>query len=108
MSFILAFVAGALSILSPCVLPLAPIVIAGAVRDPRGPLALALGLALTFGVGGGIVASLGVAFAATNALRLVAAAIMVAAGLALLVPALGLKSERALSPLARFGEALAR
>ncbi len=109
MTLVLAFIAGALSILSPCVLPLAPIVIAAAQsKDPRGPLALALGLALTFGVGGGIVASLGVAFGATDALRMIAAAVMVCVGIVMLVPALGLKSERALTPLARWADALSK
>jgi cytochrome c biogenesis protein CcdA len=106
-TLILAFLAGLLSVLSPCVLPLAPIVIAGAAsKDPRGPVALALGLALTFGIVGGTVASFGVEFGATDALRFVAAAIMVAAGLTLLIPALSHAVERALAPLARFGEAL--
>ena len=49
----LAFVAGMLTILSPCVLPLAPVVVASArSQDPRGPIALALGLAATFGLVG--------------------------------------------------------
>ena len=50
----LAFAAGMLTIFSPCVLPLAPIVIASArAEDPLGPIALGLGMALTFGVVGG-------------------------------------------------------
>ena len=106
-TLVLAFLAGLLSILSPCVLPLAPIVIAGAAsKDPRGPLALAFGLAATFGIVGGLVASFGVELGATDSLRIVAAAIMAAAGFALLIPALGHAVERTLAPLARFGEAL--
>ena len=59
----LVFSAGVLTILSPCVLPLAPIVVASArAKDPRGPIALGLGLALTFGLVGGILASFGVEF----------------------------------------------
>ncbi|MGO9673413.1 MAG: cytochrome c biogenesis CcdA family protein [Methylocella sp.] len=109
MTLVLAFFAGVLSILSPCVLPLAPIVIAGAgSKDPRGPIALALGLALTFGVVGGTIASFGVELGATGALRSVAAAIMVAVGLIMLVPALSLVSERALAPLARWSEVLSK
>ncbi len=43
----LAFLAGVLSILSPCVLPLAPLVLgAPAGEHRRGPLALAAGVAL--------------------------------------------------------------
>jgi cytochrome c biogenesis protein CcdA len=105
----LAFVAGLLSILSPCVLPLAPIVIAGAQsKDPRGPLALALGLALTFGVVGGTIASFGLELGEAAGIRLVAAALMVLVGLVVLVPALGFRSERLLAPLSRFGDALAK
>lgn len=109
MNLALAFVAGLLSVLSPCVLPLAPIVVAGArSRDPRGPIALALGLALTFGVVGGAIASFGIELGETGVLRAVAATVMLAAGAIMLIPSLGFKSERALSPLARWGEALSR
>ena len=55
---------------------------------------------------GGLVASFGVELGATDSLRFVAATIMAAAGFALLIPALGHSVERALAPLARFGEAL--
>jgi cytochrome c-type biogenesis protein len=107
MTLVLAFLAGVLSILSPCVLPLAPIVVAGAAsQDRRGPLALAFGLALTFGIVGGIIASFGFELGASGTVRRVAAAIMVVVGLILLVPALGHALERALAPLARWGEAL--
>ena len=45
----LAFVAGVLSTLSPCVLPLLPIVFATAAGEHRaGPAALAAGLAVSF------------------------------------------------------------
>ncbi len=108
-SFGLAFIAGLLSVLSPCVLPLAPILIAGAAaRDPRAPFALAFGLALTFGVVGGVIASFGLELGDTAAVRAIAAAIMLAAGLIMLIPALGLQSERALTPLARWGDALSK
>ncbi len=46
---LLAFVAGVLSILSPCVLPLVPIVFTTAQSRHRlGPVALGVGLALSF------------------------------------------------------------
>ena len=45
----LAFLAGILSTLSPCVLPLLPIVLGSALNEHRaGPFALAAGLALSF------------------------------------------------------------
>jgi cytochrome c biogenesis protein CcdA len=91
----LAFAAGMLTILSPCVLPLAPIVIASArARDSRGPLALGLGLALAFGVVGGVLASLGVVFGDSAMARATSAAIMVAIGAALLFPSIGRALER--------------
>ena len=66
----LAFVAGLLTILSPCILPLAPIVVAAARADGlRGPLALAAGLAATFAVAGGALAALGVEIGAVGGLR---------------------------------------
>lgn len=93
----LAFAAGMLTILSPCVLPLAPVVVASArSQDPRGPIALALGLAATFGVVGGVLASFGVAFGDWDWTRALSAAIMIAIGVALLVPAIGDAIERRL------------
>ena len=48
-TFFLGYLAGALSTLSPCVLPLLPILIATALGQHRlGPLALAAGLTLSF------------------------------------------------------------
>ncbi|WP_374545087.1 cytochrome c biogenesis protein CcdA [Rhodoblastus sp.] len=103
----LSFAAGVLTILSPCVLPLVPVVIAGArAQDPRAPLALAAGLAATFGVVGGLLASLGVDFGEAPFLRPFAAIIIVLVGLALLAPAVGHRLEAALAPLQRFGDVL--
>jgi cytochrome c-type biogenesis protein len=86
----LAFAAGMLTILSPCVLPLAPVVVASArAKDPRGPIALGLGLAATFGIIGGLLASFGVEFGDWEWARTASALIMIAIGAALLVPAIG-------------------
>ncbi len=60
----LALVAGILSTLSPCVLPLLPIVVATALGEHRlGPVALAAGLALAFVLVGLFVATVGFATA---------------------------------------------
>lgn len=85
----LAFAAGLLSILSPCVLPLLPIVLGAAVTQHRwGPLALASGLAISFTVLGLLVAVAGFALGLDgNVFRTVAAIIMIAMGLVLLMPA---------------------
>ena len=56
----LAFLAGLLSILSPCVLPLLPIVLGAAASEHRlGPIALAAGVALSFVAIGLFIATIG-------------------------------------------------
>jgi cytochrome c-type biogenesis protein len=103
----LAFAAGVLTILSPCVLPLAPIVVASArAQDPRGPIALGLGLAATFGVVGGVLASFGVEFGDSAFARAASAAIMIVIGAALLAPAIGETIERRLGFVGRVANVL--
>lgn len=59
----LSYVAGILSTLSPCVLPLIPILVGTAMTGHRlGPLALGGGLALSFATTGTLLASLGNVF----------------------------------------------
>ena len=103
----LVFSAGVLTILSPCVLPLAPIVVASArAKDPRGPIALGLGLALTFGLVGGILASFGVEFGDSGIVRALSGVIMVAIGAALIFPGLGDAVEWRLGFAGRAADAL--
>lgn len=82
----LALAAGVLSTLSPCVLPLLPILLATAMATHRlGPYALAGGLALSFTVTGTFIASLGTALGLDQAVfRLVAAGILIGFGVVLL------------------------
>lgn len=84
----LAFAAGLLSILSPCVLPLVPIVLGAAVlAHPRGAFALAAGLALSFTAIGLLLALVGFGIGIDAGMfRLAAAAIMIALGAVLVVP----------------------
>lgn len=97
----LSFLAGLLTILNPCVLPLVPVIVAGAAASNRlGPAALALGLALSFGISGTVLASLGVEFGEWWPLRAAAALLLLAAGLALLVPVIGLRLSALGEPLA--------
>ena len=88
-SFGLAFLAGLLSVLSPCVLPLLPLVLGTAASEHRlGPAALAAGLALSFVTIGLFVATIGFAVGLDTALfRTVAAVLLVGLGGVLLVPA---------------------
>jgi cytochrome c biogenesis protein CcdA len=103
----LAFAAGMLTIFSPCVLPLAPIVVAAArARDPRGPIALGFGLAATFGIVGGVLASFGVEFGDSDLARAASAIVMVAIGAALLVPAIGERIERRLGFVGRAADVM--
>ncbi len=103
----LAFAAGMLTIFSPCVLPLAPIVVATArARDPRGPIALGFGLAATFGIVGGVLASFGVEFGDSDLARAASAVVMVAIGAALLVPAIGERIERRLGFVGRAADVM--
>ena len=84
----LAFAAGLLSILSPCVLPLVPIVLGAAVAaHPLGAVALAAGLATSFTGLGLLLALAGFGLGIdAGSFRLVAAAIMIVLGAILLVP----------------------
>lgn len=84
----LAFAAGSLSILSPCVLPLVPLVLGTAVAQHRlGPLALAAGLAVSFTALGLIIAVAGFALGLdANTFRYTAAVIMMMVGMLLLLP----------------------
>ena len=85
----LAFAAGLLSILSPCVLPLVPIVLGTAVAaHPLGAVALAAGLSLSFTVLGLLLALVGFGLGIDAGMfRVAAAAIMIGLGAVLLVPA---------------------
>ena len=108
----LAFAAGLLSILSPCVLPLVPIVLGAAiVAHPLGRVALAAGLSLSFTVLGLLLALVGFGLGIdAGMLRLAAAAIMVGLGMILLVPSWQARLAAAGGPISgwadrRFGGA---
>lgn len=107
-SYGLALAAGGLSTLSPCVLPLLPILLASAVAAHRlGPYALAGGLALSFTVVGVFVASLGVALGLDQGVfRLVAAGLLIAFGVVLLSARLQEKFAVATSGLSGAGNTL--
>lgn len=105
-----AFLAGIVSILSPCVLPILPIVLGGAASEHRrGPLVLAAGLALSFTVIGLFVATIGFSLGLDlGVFRMFAGIVLLALGLAMLVPAAGARLATAAGPLSdwtqsRFG-----
>ena len=97
----LALIAGMLSTASPCVLPLLPIVIATAADQHRlGPAALAAGLAVSFGIIGTFVASLGIATGIDAGLfRMISASMLFAVGLALTSTSIRTRAMAAAEPL---------
>ena len=106
----LAFLSGLLSILSPCVLPILPLALGGAVSAHRlGPLALAAGLALSFTAIGLFVATLGFSLGlGGGAFQMAGAMLFVILGTVLMVPQLQARFATAAGPLgnwvdARFG-----
>ena len=97
----LAFVAGLLTALSPCVLPLLPLVMGSAARNRYGPTALAAGFVATFTVVGVLLASVGTALGLSNTIvRNTSAALLVAAGVLMISHRLQDSASRWLSPLA--------
>ena len=106
----LALIAGILSTLSPCVLPLVPIVIGVAIGEHRfGPVALAAGLALSFVVIGLFVATIGFAAGLDQELfRSAGAALLIIVGVLLLIPRLQAQLVFAAGPVGNWAEAHAR
>jgi cytochrome c-type biogenesis protein len=97
----LSFLAGALTSLSPCVLPLIPILVGSALQEhPAGPLALTLGLALSFAGLGVALASVGFAIGIdADVVRTGAAVLMACFGVILLSASLQERFARAGGPL---------
>ena len=103
----LALLAGILSVLSPCVLPLVPIVLGTAASEHRlGPLALAVGLALSFVAIGIFVATSGFAIGLdTHVFRLFAGVLLVLIGLVLAIPRLQEAVATVASPVSTWASA---
>lgn len=92
-----AYGAGLLTLINPCVLPVLPIVLASALSaDRRGPIALALGMSVSFVAFGMFVATIGHTIGLTEeTLSNVAASLMIAFGLILVVPVFSRQFETA-------------
>jgi cytochrome c-type biogenesis protein len=103
-SFVLSFAAGVLSILSPCVLPILPIVLGAAAANQKfGPVALAAGLSLSFVAIGLFVATVGFSIGLDAELfRQVAAVLMVTVGLILMLPRFQARFAAASGPIANW------
>jgi cytochrome c-type biogenesis protein len=102
----LAFLAGILSILSPCVLPLLPVILASAVSQHRyGPMALAAGLAISFVAIGLFLATIGFSIGVDGGvLRTAAAILMISIGFVLVVPSFQARLALAGGPVANWAE----
>lgn len=105
-STIFALIAGMLSTLSPCVLPLLPIVLGAAVSEHRlGPAALAGGLALSFTAIGLFVATIGFSIGLdAGFFRVIGALLLITIGVILLVPQLQTQFAAAAAPISGWTE----
>ncbi len=101
-TLILAYLAGALTTLNPCVLPMIPFVLATALREGKwGPVALMAGMSVTFTVFGTLIASVGPAIGLSqDNIRFAGALIMLALGVAMLLPQGQAAFATGLGPLA--------
>jgi cytochrome c biogenesis protein CcdA len=105
-SIFFAFVAGLLSILSPCVLPLVPVVLTTAMSKHRfGPAALAAGVTLSFVTIGIFVALVGFGIGLDfTFFRLIAGALMLTFGAVLLSPLLQARFSVFAGPVSNWTE----
>ena len=88
MELLLGYLAGILTLINPCVLPVLPIVLASGLQAGRhAPLAIAAGLCFSFVTFGMFVATIGYSIGLTEqVLAQIGAMLMIAFGLVLLVP----------------------
>lgn len=98
----LSLVAGSLTTLSPCVFPILPLVIGGAVQANRlAPLAMGLGMAISFALIGVLLGALGPALGIdSDSVRLFGAWLLITFGLVMLVPALNRRFTEWMLPIA--------
>ncbi|MCY4334913.1 MAG: cytochrome c biogenesis CcdA family protein [Litoreibacter sp.] len=107
MEFIFAYLAGLLTLINPCVLPVLPIILVGALNANRyGPVALAAGMSLSFVVFGVLVTAFGASIGLTqDRLAQIGAVLMMVFGLILLVPQLSSRFEMATAGMAAGADA---
>jgi cytochrome c biogenesis protein CcdA len=103
---VLAFIAGVVSVLSPCVLPILPIVVgAAASKHKLGPAALAAGLSISFVIVGLFIATIGYSLGISgDAFRYVAAMLILGLGAILVLPALQARLAVAGGPIAAWAD----
>jgi cytochrome c-type biogenesis protein len=103
----LSVAAGVLTTLSPCVFPLLPLVLGGALQRHRAaPLAMGVGMALAFAAIGVAVGALGgISALEPDRVRRAGAFLLLAFGLVMLVPALERRFTAWMTPLASSAQA---
>ncbi len=93
MELLFSYLAGLLTLINPCVLPVLPIVLGSALQSSRhGPLAMAAGMSCSFVIFGMLVATVGRSIGLTEQLLAqIGASLMILFGLILLIPQLNEK-----------------
>ena len=88
MDLVFGYLAGLLTLVNPCVLPVLPVILISALNADRlGPLALVAGMGITFVTLGIAVASIGPAFGVDDLLMSkIASVLMIVFGIVLLIP----------------------
>jgi len=107
MELIFAYLAGLLTLINPCVLPVLPIVLISALNASRyGPVALAAGMSFTFIVFGVLVTAFGSSIGLTqDRLAQIGALLMIAFGTLLIVPMFAKRFELATAGIASGADA---
>lgn len=102
LNLLLAFAAGFLSTLSPCVLPLIPVVLGAAISEHRyGVVALAVGLATSFTFVGTVIASFGLGLD-VQTFRYIGSFLLILVGMLLLVSKWQMHFARLTTPISNF------
>lgn len=106
--WVLSWLAGSLSTLSPCVFPLLPMVLAGVVQANRwGPLLMGIGMALSFAGVGVLLGTLGPILGFDQEhIRMFGAVILMVMGLVIWLPTLNERFTQWMTPLASGAHAM--
>lgn len=104
----LSIAAGSLTTLSPCVFPVLPLVVGGALQGNRfAPLALGLGMTLSFAGIGMVLGAVGPALGLDgDVVRTLGAVALVVFGVVMLVPGLGKRFSQWMLPVASSANAI--
>ena len=98
----LSVAAGSLTTLSPCVFPILPLVLGGAVQGNRlAPLAMGSGMAISFALIGLVIGALGPALGIdSDSVRILGAVLLIVFGLVMLLPVLNRRFSEWMLPIA--------